>query len=246
MSEPRFAGTDPSTAPTGTASGTLGFGLHPAARGRGRGQRRAAGASLGLRLGRGSRSRERLRRQLGLPAQPAWRCGFRVEGTSAAVRETGRRDHGAPGRLPDQGRADGAGPPWLDVPGARPACARGASRMPLPPSRPLGPPVPERLGPHPRHVREVAGTWQRCRMAEGEAVVWLIADPADAAAGAPPPRPARRADDRRQLPVAGWCRKDAAGAPRRGRSWLRVHAFADPATGGLGPHRTDVDHVAST
>ncbi len=254
--QPRFAGTI-DYRPDGHGAADLGFGLHPAARGRGVAASAArlavswAFASDGIEVAHWSA-------YVGNWAsrRTAWRCGFRVEGTvRRLLSANGRRYDAWVGSL-TKGEPMEPAHRWLDVP------VLEGERVRLRPWReqdapaavpgPLGPRYLSGLAPTPDTFEKWL-TWQRSRMAEGEAVVWCIADPES-------DRPlghlhlARLAE--RMTAGSGtagcWLVPEGRGrgAATEALQLVVAHAFADPATGGLGLHRleagTDVDDVAST
>ena len=187
----------------------------------------------------------------------AWRCGFRVEGTVRQLLVRERQAVRRLGRLPAQGRPDGAAPPL-----ARRAGARGRAGAPAALAR--GRRAGHRPGAGRAGRRFLGGfvltkesfdawlTAQRSRIAEGEAVGWCIAD-----VGTDRPLGHIHCFRLAQALTAGsamvgyWLHPEGRGrgAVSEALELLVGHAFADPADGGLGLHRleagTDVDDVAS-
>ena len=186
----------------------------------------------------------------------AWRCGFRVEGTVRRLLSANGRRYDAWVGLPDQGRADGAGPPLARRAGARgpagapAALARGRragdrpapdrARPPVSCAAPL--PTPEGFGgwltapalPRPPRARPWAGaspTWTPTGRSgtcrsSGCASPDAMVTPARLLAAHRGPR-ARRAMTR---PWSCCC----------------AHAFAGRADGGLGLRRLHAGTARAT
>ena len=246
---PRFAGTI-DYRPDGAGAAELGFGLHPAARGRGL-MARAARLAITYAFDRGrhrGHALARVRRQLGLPAYGvAVRLPRRGHRPAAPVRE--RQAVRRLGRLPDQGRADGAGPPL-----ARRAGARGRAGAPAPLARgrraATVPAARDRAGPPVSSAAFVPATPETFdEVADGAALPH--APRARPSAGASPTsRPTGRSGTSSSSGCAApagtvtpsWATGCTPGPrPRRrdarGAGAAAPHAFAGRADGGLGLHR---------
>ncbi len=253
---PRFCGSvDYRPTPDGIAE--IGFGLHPWARGRGlmsRAVRLAAAhafdhgiETLHWRAAVGNWGSRRV----------AWACGFKVEGT---VRDLlalrGDRRDGWIGTL-RRGEPMAPAHPWLETP------VLEGERVRLRPWRPDDRPRPDQA-PDEVSRRFMSGfvptaetfdEWlllQQVRPAEGDSVVWCIADAAtDQPLGSTNVFRLSFQLMRGSGMVAYWLHPDARGrgAATEALALLTAHAFTSADDGGLGLHRleagTDIDNRGS-